>query len=132
MTVPFQINSFDHLVIRVRDLEKMVMFYRDVLGCREVRRVANGALVQLQAGDALIDLLDDDRPVNQETGALDHFCLHISPFDPDELNAYLAAHGAAPGQIEERYGARGLGPSIYLDDPEGNRIELKGVPPERD
>ena len=33
------------------------------------------------------------------------------------------------GAVESRYGAEGEGPSLYLQDPEGNEVELKGPPP---
>ena len=36
----------------------------------------------------------------------------------------------APGEIVSRYGADGQGPSMYLSDPEGNTVELKGPPDE--
>jgi catechol-2,3-dioxygenase len=34
----------------------------------------------------------------------------------------------AAGAVESRYGAEGEGPSIYVSDPEGNVVELKGPP----
>ena len=46
----------------------------------------------------------------------------------DGLIALLESRGASPGTVESRYGAEGLGPSLYLADPEGNVIELKGPP----
>ena len=92
--------------------------------------------MQLRAGDALIDLLavgaQIDRPDSGPPGAgrnLDHLCLRIEPFDPQALTAHFAAHGAQPGATQERYGADGYGPSIYLFDPEGNMLELKGPSP---
>lgn len=59
---------------------------------------------------------------------MDHVCLRIEPFDADALIAYLKDKGADPGGVESRYGAEGEGPSIYVTDPEGNVVELKGPP----
>lgn len=125
------IRGIDHVVLRVRDLDRMLAFYRDVLGCDVERRLDSG-LTQLRAGDSLIDLV----PIGEgEEGAsdagrnLDHFCLRVEPFDEDAILDRLEQYGHAPGPVEERYGAHGFGPSIYVDDPEGNRLELKGPPP---
>lgn len=57
---------------------------------------------------------------------VDHVCLRIDPFEPERLRAHLAAHGLAAGEIVDRFGAEGEGPSIYLTDPDGNGVELKG------
>jgi hypothetical protein len=57
---------------------------------------------------------------------MDHLCLRIEPFEPEGLARHLAGHGLAPGEVKTRYGAEGNGPSLYLSDPEGNVVELKG------
>ena len=59
---------------------------------------------------------------------LDHFCLRVEPFESEPLIAHLARHGIDPGEVQQRYGAEGSGPSLYIQDPEGNTIELKGPP----
>jgi catechol 2,3-dioxygenase-like lactoylglutathione lyase family enzyme len=134
--VPFHIGAIDHVVLRVRDMERMIAFYRDVLGCPVEKVQEEFGLVQLRAGGSLIDLLDVAGKLGREGGAapgregrnVDHFAIRISPFDPAALAAHLVAHGLAPGEIKERYGAEGSGPSLYIADPEGNGIELKGPP----
>ncbi|KWC21911.1 VOC family protein [Burkholderia ubonensis] len=129
------LRGIDHVVLRVTDMAAMTRFYCDAVGCRVEREQPELGLVQLRAGDALIDLLAVggtlDRPDSGPPGAgrnLDHLCLRVEPFDPQALAAHFAAHGAPPGAPEERYGADGYGPSIYLFDPEGNMLELKGPP----
>ena len=130
------IKQLDHLVLRVGDVARMTRFYCDVLGCREERVVESVGLVQLRAGSALIDLVDVAGTIGREGGAapgregrnLDHFCLRIAPFDAAAIQDHLARHGVEAGPVERRYGADGYGPSIYLQDPEGNRVELKGPP----
>jgi catechol 2,3-dioxygenase-like lactoylglutathione lyase family enzyme len=123
--IPFQVLNLDHVVLRVADLERARRFYCDVLGCREERRVESIGLVQLRAGASLIDLLPADRPA-PGAGNMDHFALRIEPFDEPALRAHLSAAGLEVGQVATRYGAEGNGPSIYIEDPDGNVVELKG------
>lgn len=131
-----RITGLDHLVLRVADRERMLGFYRDVLGCPVERDEVELGLVQLRAGAALIDLITVDGILGRAGGAaasaegrnLDHLCVGVEPFDEAALRAHLSAHGIEAGETEMRYGARGMGPSIYIRDPEGNTVELKGPP----
>ncbi len=128
----FAIKGLDHVVLRVADLDRAIRFYCEVLGCREERRVESINLVQLRAGAALIDLVlaegvPDPGPVSGRAN-MDHFALRIEPFDEAELRAHLTAHGVEAGEAATRYGAEGDGPSLYITDPDGNRVELKGPP----
>lgn len=135
------IREIDHVVLRVVDADKMIHFYCDVLGCHVEKRQDDLGLIQLRAGRSLIDLVPVDGKLGRMGGAapgaealnMDHFCVRVEPFDVDLINRHLAAHGVAPAEVMQRYGAEGTGPSIYLRDPEGNTVELKGparVPPE--
>ncbi len=122
----FRIRGLDHVVLNVRDMEAALAFYVGVLGCREERRVEAIGLVQLRAGASLIDLLPG---APEPAGAnMDHLALRIAPFEEDAIRAHLAAHGVEAGETMLRYGAEGDGPSIYIHDPEGNMVELKGPP----
>lgn len=130
------ILGLDHVVIRVRDLERMIAFYRDVLSCTEERRLDTIGLVQLRAGRSLIDLVDAAGEIGRAGGAapgegggnMDHFCVRVEPFDEAALRAHLESHGVEVGEVVSRYGAEGSGPSLYISDPEGNTVELKGPP----
>ena len=133
---PFAVGGLDHVVIRVRDMARLVTFWRDVLGC-EVEKVQDKlGLTQMRAGRSLVDLGDVEGKIGRQGGAppgaegrnMDHFCLRVDPFDGAAIQAHLKAHGVEPGAGEQRYGAEGDGPSIYFTDPEGNTIELKGPP----
>lgn len=131
----FQIREIDHVVIRAADLPAMVRFYCDALGCRVEREQQDLGLVQLRAGRSLIDLLAVGGPIDRVESApagagrnMDHLCVRVEPFDADALREHLARHGATLGDEARRYGAEGYGPSLYLFDPEGNMIELKGPP----
>ncbi|OEZ64060.1 VOC family protein [Duganella sp. HH105] len=131
-----KIREIDHLVLRIVDLERMLAFYCGALGCTVERRQDAIGLVQLRAGSSLIDLVPVDGKLGRMGGAapgsegrnMDHFCLRVEPFDEAAIRDHLAAHGVTAGQVESRYGAEGEGPSIYLTDPEGNMVELKGAP----
>ena len=131
----FHIREIDHVVIRVAQLEAMTRFYCDVLGCGLEKEQLDLGLIQLRAGRSLIDLLQVgatiDRADSGMAGAgrnMDHLCLRVEPFDEAALEAHLVEHGARVGEKAVRYGADGYGPSLYLFDPEGNMVELKGPP----
>ena len=131
-----RVLGLDHVVLRVRDLDAALGFYRDLLGCPVERELAELGLHQLRAGSGMIDLVPVDSPLGRAGGAaagsegrnVDHVCLRIDPFDPAELKALLARHGIEASDVAERYGADGTGPSVYVQDPDGNTVELKGPP----
>jgi catechol 2,3-dioxygenase-like lactoylglutathione lyase family enzyme len=132
----FRIRDIDHLVLRVADLEAMLGFYCGVLGCSVERRQEAIGLIQLRAGRSLVDLVPVDGELGRAGGAapgkegrnLDHFCFRIEPFDVPALRRHLEAAGIQAGALATRYGAEGEGPSLYITDPEGNVVELKGPP----
>lgn len=134
MTQPFAMRGLDHIVLRVADLPRMLAFYHEVLGCTDEREQAELGLYQLRAGASLIDLVTLDGKLGARGGAapgpegrnLDHFALAIEPFDREALGTHLAVHGIDILEEGPRYGAEGEGPSIYIRDPEGNVVELKG------
>lgn len=136
MTAPFAIAGLDHVVLRVRGVDGMVRFYRDVLGCTVEKEQPAFGLIQMRAGGSLIDVVDVDGPLGRMGGAapeatarnMDHFCLRIDPWDEAAILAHLDASGVTVGDKGTRYGAEGYGPSIYIRDPEGNVVELKGPP----
>jgi catechol 2,3-dioxygenase-like lactoylglutathione lyase family enzyme len=128
------IREIDHVVLRVRDIDAMRRFYCDVLGATHVAYRPEFGMSHLKAGNAMIDLVLVDGPLGKPGGAapgkegrnMDHFCLRVEPFDQDAIVAHLKRHGIEVGEIRRRYGAQGNGISIYVSDPEGNTVELKG------
>jgi catechol 2,3-dioxygenase-like lactoylglutathione lyase family enzyme len=131
-----EIRAIDHVVLRVRDRERALRFYCDVLHCKEERRIEGLGLIQLRAGASLIDLVDTTGPLGKLGGAppgesarnIDHFALDLASFDEAAIREHLLRHGVEPGEVGMRYGARGTGPSMYIRDPDGNVVELKGPP----
>lgn len=134
--IPFTLRQIDHVVLRIRDLQASLRFYCDVLGCSVDKRQESIGLIQVRAGSSLIDLVPLDGVLGKRGGAapgvegrnLDHFALQIAPFDEEKIRAHLAANGIEVVESGERYGAQGSGPSVYILDPDGNTVELKGPP----
>jgi glyoxylase I family protein len=136
---PIHIDGFDHIVLRVRDKAAMREFYVGVLGLSIDRDRPELGLTHIRAGRQMIDLVTLDGPLGRLGGAgptaegrnLDHFCLQVRPFDEAAIRAHLAAHEVTIEEEGPRYGADGDGFSLYVRDPEGNTVELKGPPTTR-
>lgn len=134
MANPIQPAGFDHIVLRVVDKTAMLAFYTDILGCTVDWDRPELGLTHVRAGASLIDLVTIEGKLGRLGGAapgrearnLDHFALAVRPFDEAAIRAHLAAHGVTIIEEGERYGADGDGTSLYIQDPEGNTVELKG------
>ena len=130
---PINIIALDHIVLRTSQLDNMVHFYQDILGCVIEREKLDIGLTQLRAGSALIDIVTVDSELGRMGGKapqqngrnVDHFCLQVSAFEEGELLDYLKQHNITTSGFAERYGAQGYGRSVYVEDPEGNVAELK-------
>lgn len=126
--------GIDHVVLRVSDLQALAGFYVGVLGCALEWQRPDLGLIHLRAGTALIDLIDVSGPLGRKGGDapgregrnVDHVCLALAHFNDAAIRAHLDHHGVQPSETAPRYGASGMGQSLYLRDPEGNVIELKG------
>jgi catechol 2,3-dioxygenase-like lactoylglutathione lyase family enzyme len=136
MSHPIPVRGFDHIVLRIRDKPRMLAFYEGVLGLSVERDRPELGLTHLRAGPQMIDLVTLDGPLGRAGGAgpgpegrnLDHFALQVRPFDETAIRAHLAAQGVEVVEEGQRYGADGDGFSLYVRDPEGNTVELKGPP----
>jgi len=130
-----ELLGLDHVVLRVRDMEKMTKFYCDVLGCTMDRWRPELGLAHLRAGNAFIDLADAETARARRGGPpgapgapnMDHLCLTVANFDEAKLNDHLAANGLPRTEATTRYGASGERKSLYLTDPEGNAVELRAA-----
>jgi glyoxylase I family protein len=122
-----RVKGLDHVVLRVADMDRAIAFYEQVLGLHVERRLEAIGLVQLRAGAAMIDLVP--RTEDEDDGRnMDHFAVRIEEMDVAALTAHLKRHGIDPGEVRRRYGAEGYGSSLYITDPDGNTVELKGPP----
>ena len=129
MPSPIKIAEIDHVVFRCRDQNKMLEFYTRVIGLTEERRIDQIGLIQLRAGQSMIDLVPADIASADKSRNVDHVCLGIEAADLSSIARYLKENSVEViGEPATRYGARGMGLSIYLRDPEGNTIELKQMP----
>lgn len=130
----FKVQHIDHVVLRVEDMERSVDFYTQVLGCSIKKRNDQYAMIHLTAGGSMIDLVDVNGPLGAMGGGapgkerrnVDHFCLRVEPFDEQAILAHLQAFDIVADKAVTRYGAEGVGLSIYCFDPDGNQVELKG------
>jgi len=129
-----KVAGIDHIVLRTTKLKDMLEFYCNVLGCTVERETTiETGLTQLRAGSALIDLVTVDSDLGRMGGGaptesennLDHFCLQLKPISEIEIEKHLSEHGINEGSFHDRYGAQGVGKSIYIKDPEGNTVELR-------
>ncbi|WP_444946179.1 VOC family protein [Microbulbifer sp. VTAC004] len=132
----FKIDHIDHVVLSVKSLSAMRDFYEGILGCKMERENEDLGLYQMRAGNCLIDLVPVDHSIGLAGGSapgkegrnMHHFCLRVDPFNPREIHKYMSENNVEASPVEQRYGAEGMGPSIYISDPEHNVIELKGPP----
>lgn len=130
---PFTLTGLDHVVFLVDDMAKALTFYHEVLGCQPGYSYPALGMEQVWVGSALIVLWDTTHPgakaaVPPVQGGrnVDHVCIATSPFDHDALRAHLAAHGVEIEREAMHGGARGMGHSVYVLDPFGNKLEIKG------
>lgn len=128
-----EIAGIDHIVLRTTQLDAMLAFYCQVLGCELERQTSpEVGLTQLRAGNAMIDLVTLDSNLGKAGGPapaltgrnLDHFCLQLKPVSEVEIIDHLQRHGIDVDAFALRYGALGQKRTLYISDPDGNRVEL--------
>src|SRR3954447_12316866 len=109
--IPFRLRALDHIVLRVRNLDASLAFYRDVLGCTLDKVQEKIGLWQGRGGASLIDLIPLDGVLGRMGGAgpvkegrnVDHFAIQIAPFDETAIRAHLAAHAVTITDSGQRY-----------------------------
>ena len=132
--VKLQAVEMDHIVLRVKDVERALRFYTEIIGLAPYRveeyRSGNVPFPCARInGHTIIDLLPwtQDEPVGDGPRNMDHFCLTIEPTDLVGLSESLKSQGVTVVSDGPalRSGAQGTGNSIYVKDWEGNTIELR-------
>jgi catechol 2,3-dioxygenase-like lactoylglutathione lyase family enzyme len=131
----FSIDSIDHLVLNVADVEASAAWYVRALGMQRVdfdsrsgMRVAvhfGTQKINLRPRDAdIVEWFTGDAPV---AGSAD-LCF-VTQASPDAVKAHWQALGIVieAGPVE-RAGARGAMTSLYCRDPDGNLIEVATYP----
>ncbi|MFG2589293.1 VOC family protein [Streptomyces sp. NPDC048438] len=122
-----RVKAFDHLVLNVRDVERALEFYCGPLGLEPVRvdewRSGEVPFPSVRVSPTtIIDLLSGPRGESN----VDHICLVVEPLDWQQVidsGVFTVLDG--PG---ERFGARGRAQSVYVQDPDGNTVELRWYP----
>ncbi|MEU0433788.1 VOC family protein [Streptomyces sp. NPDC006290] len=124
---PVRVKAFDHLVLNVEDVERSLGFYTGLLGLAPVRVAEwRGGQVPFPSvrvtEETIIDLVAHARGESN----VDHICLTVEPLDWDEVIA-SESFTVLQGPVE-RFGARGTATSVYVQDPDGNTVELRWYP----
>jgi len=132
---PFSLLGIDHIVFLIDDMPNALKFYGEVLGCQPGYSYPKIGMEQLWCGNALIVLSDTTHPSAKSKippakgrSNIDHVCINLSPIEVPDLIAHLNAHNVQIDATAFHGGARGMGNSVYIQDPFGNRLELKGPP----
>ena len=122
-----RVKALDHLVLNVEDVERSLAFYTGLLGLASVRaadwRAGTVPFPSVRVGpETIIDLIAAPRGESN----VDHICLTVEPLDWQEVidsGVFTVLEGPAP-----RFGARGSATSVYVQDPDGNTVELRWYP----
>ena len=129
-TLPRVVGA-DHTNWRVRDVEASVSFYEDVLGLRAYNldeyRAGKSSLVSIRVSESFIlHLRPDSEFESTGSGGYDHLALVLENTTPEILARHLANHGVnVERSLSNPEGAQGVGPALYVRDPDSYLIELK-------
>jgi catechol 2,3-dioxygenase-like lactoylglutathione lyase family enzyme len=126
-----KVEAFDHVVLVCQDVERTLAWYQEVLGLDGVRveawRRGEVPFPSIRVnGDTIIDLIAERAPADGPARNVDHLGLVVAPDDFGEVVAsgrFEVVDGPAP-----RFGARGMGTSLYVRDPDGMTVELRYYP----
>lgn len=132
---PFALRGLDHVLLLVSDAGRATAFYVDVLGCAVEAELPQYGMTELRAGASMIDLVDIGcvggawaRPDVPGGRNIDHLCVALATAEEHAVRGHLRKHGVAIIEETVHAGAEGDCLSLYVQDPSGNRIELKLLP----
>jgi catechol 2,3-dioxygenase-like lactoylglutathione lyase family enzyme len=128
-----RIIEMDHIVLNVADIDASLAFYCDILGLKAERvdefRAGKVGFPSVRISpDTLIDLMrgGSDHSGEKPERNLNHYCLVSEPVDLTALSAELKTQGVkVVTEPVSRWGAHGQATSIYINDPDGNEIEIR-------
>jgi len=119
-----RLHALDHIVLNVADVERSLSWYIDLVGMAPVRvddwRRGEAFFPSVRVNEStIIDLVRLDRSGTN----MDHLCLVVDAADVDAIAAderFSVIEGP-----DIRFGARGNGRSVYVNDPDGNTVEFR-------
>ncbi len=115
------VSGLVELTLEVRDLEALESFYTDVFGLRVLKRDDDRIWLAAGPGARLGLWLPGEKEFGDEGGAHVHYAFGAEPGSLDVLVERLRAQGVEVRGPEEHPGGDR---SIYLEDPEGNVVEV--------
>ena len=129
--MPTAVRALGEVALRVNHLDQMQTFYSDVIGLELMRRFEHAAFFRIADGyaghTAVLALFDRNVPVEPERSTVDHLALTIALADYEPEKRWLEALGLAVTTATHEWVHWR---SLYVDDPEGNTIELVCYDPE--
>jgi catechol 2,3-dioxygenase-like lactoylglutathione lyase family enzyme len=131
---PIKVTELDHIVLNVKDIDRSLDFYANVLGLKIERldefRAGKIGFPSVRINEhTIIDLsrMKDGNGATEDIHRnLNHFCLVVEKEDFSGIVDYLKGHNVSilTGPIS-RWGARGRATSVYFHDPDANEIEIR-------
>ena len=111
-------RTINHVSVAVTDVEKSAVFYKGLLGLKEVSRPGNGG-INLGLGDGFLGLYKLPSP-----GTVNHFCIGVDDFDPDRMAERLKQQGIQATVDRNPANRTSGGDQLYFTDPDKTRVQL--------
>ena len=129
-----KVLGLDHIAFKSPDVDRSLGFYCGVLGLEgdRIEEWEKGLVkfpsVRLSP-ETIFDIFSTtDQMTESAHQQVDHVCFAIEPGTLDELIAEVESFGLCPSAKQARWGAQGMGESVYVIGTEGGTIELRHYP----
>jgi catechol 2,3-dioxygenase-like lactoylglutathione lyase family enzyme len=121
----FRVNRLDHVALTVRDVQRSIAWYRDVLGLERRHEETWGDYpVMMFAGDTALALFEAKGPVGDAADSRGAAIMRHVAFQVDRVNFVKAQETLQARGIEFVFQDHSISQSIYLRDPDGYELEL--------
>jgi catechol 2,3-dioxygenase-like lactoylglutathione lyase family enzyme len=114
------VQQLNHVTIFVRDVQKSVRFYQELLGLTVLTEQSPG--INLQTGTGFLGIYPSPQTAasSNNTGSINHFCLGMKDFDADAVLKQLTDRG-----LQANIRLRGDTKELYFNDPDNVRVQLQ-------